>query len=62
MPQDDKFGIHECLDRTSIIMDMVSEYLMDHKGLNNRERRQAYKIHANLFSLYQRLGKRHMGE
>jgi len=57
MTQNDKYGRHECLDRTSIIMNMIGGLLLEHEGLTKKEFQLAEAAHDSLFNLYQMIGK-----
>ena len=61
MPQKDEFGRHELLDRSAIIMEMVANHLLEHKGLKKDEKKLAKAAHQTLFELYQLLGERTLG-
>ena len=56
--QNDEFGRHEVLDRSSLLMSMVDEWLIDHAGLEEDEMLLAIAAHKNLFDLYQLVGER----
>lgn len=60
MPATDKFGRHECLDRTALAVDFVAGHLIEHKGLKSDERKLAEQAHEILFELYQLIGKREL--
>ena len=60
MPEDDKFGRHECLDRAMLAGHFVDENLLGHKALKPDEQKLAEKAHDALFELYQLIGKRHL--
>jgi len=58
MSQNDEFGRHECLDRTSLIMDLVGTALCEHYAMKPDELKLAEIAHTALFNLYQLLGER----
>ena len=60
MPEDDKFGRHECLDRAMLAERFVAENVVEHKALKPDEQKLAERAHQALFDLYQLIGKRHL--
>jgi hypothetical protein len=57
------FGCHELLDRTSLLMNNVSEYVLTHSAcVRNKEwYLLAHQAFENLFQLYQDIGAEHIG-
>lgn len=56
---DNIFGIHEAMDRTSILMEQINEYVLNHPFilLHQDLYDLTEDIHNKLYSLYQELGK-----
>jgi hypothetical protein len=56
------FGCHELLDRTSLVMNQVSDLLTHPSCTQNKEwYLLAHKAFDNLFQLYQHIGDKHLG-
>ena len=56
----DEFGRHEILDRTGVIIDLVSSGLLEHDQLKKDEEVLARAAFDKLFELYQLVGSRHI--
>jgi hypothetical protein len=55
------YHIHEALDRTSVLMDMVESTLFDHPGITKQEwHDKLEEAHQALFDLYQMIGAEHL--
>ena len=58
------YGCHEALHSVSIVLGIVEQNLLEHPSIIKDPAwyRHASKAHAALFSLYQEIGVRHLGE
>jgi hypothetical protein len=58
------FGCHELLDRTSLAMNALDEWILSHPAcIGNKEWfALAQRAFDALFALYQRIGASHLGE
>ena len=58
------YGCHEALHSVHIVMDIVAQKLLEHPSIIKDPAwyRHASKAHAALFTLYQEIGVRHLGE
>lgn len=61
MKKTDDYHVHEALDRTFIVMEMLS-YVSEHPAIVERLewKEKAEKAHDILFELYQMIGKEHL--
>jgi len=53
-----KWDLFEAMDRTSILMNNLSDALSDLPGLNEEEARKASQAFSLLFDIYQSVGAR----
>lgn len=51
---------HEALDRTALIMELVEAQLVGHPGFTKTEKSLVESIRHQLFTLYQKVGTRHI--
>lgn len=56
------FSMHEALDRTSVVMDILDRTLLDHHSIVNNPKfyKMAHEAHTMLFNLYQEIGNVHL--
>jgi len=58
----DQFDYFEAMDRTSVLLNHLSDALYNHVGLSEVEAREAQVAHQALFNLYQSLGVKFFAE
>lgn len=58
MSQKDKFGRHEILDRTHVILSIISDHLDGHMGLYKDEAALVERAEDSLGKLYQLVSSR----
>ena len=56
----DEFHMHEVLDRTALLIDMIDSYLMEHPAMKPKWKKLAFKAQDKLNQIYYECSEEHL--